>query len=345
MGVVGVHPEGQVVAVHPGVVQGAVVTQPVVMAPQVVQPATMMVSVPPNAAPGAQLMVQTPAGAMMVTVPPGAPPGGAFAVQMPAAAAMPQQAVPTKMAAPMATAAVAPNVAPLTQAMARPDFATVKGALLRGGTKNYETEMCDCCRTEEFPLWCCTQIVKGCSGIPADLFYWMWFGQSTARRMGDTADCANCCCACVAFDYMAGKTVQAKQIKDPADCGWCCRWTFCGYCEAWRVKRELKTAPHLARDFQGDAGAWKQSLLGCCDRPGLACYTCLCYPCAMGNFYGKLGEDCCTYGLCGCFCLQYARGRVAYAKGIREPVAEYACKACFCGPCMRCQLFAKLADN
>ena len=71
-----VHPEDE------GAIKGqaavgtvvAVVSQPVVMAAQVVQPQTMMVGVPPNATPGSQMMVQTPAGAMMVTVPPGVPP-------------------------------------------------------------------------------------------------------------------------------------------------------------------------------------------------------------------------------------------------------------------------------
>jgi len=310
-----------------------VIGQPL-MQPQMPQ---MMVSVPPGAVAGSQIMVQTPQGAMLVAVPPGVPPGGSFPVAVPPM----QQAVPTKG---MVTA-VAPMLAPPAQGITRPAYsAEIQVSLLKHGTTSYGTECTDCCRFEEFPICVCAYV---CTAVtqnmcPMNLLYWMWYGNKVAMSMGEADFCGNLCCACLSFEYLSGKVVQAKRLDDPVDCGWCCRWTFCKSCEIWRLRRELKAAPHLKSLMPADEGNWKQSLCGCCDRPGLACLTLFCYPCALGQFYADLGENCCVGALCGGFCLQNARGRVAYAKGIKEPVGEYGLKVCCCRICMDCQLFAEV---
>ena len=74
------------------------------------------------------------------------------------------------------------------------------------------------------------------------------------------------------------------------------------------------------------------------------CVTC-CYPCARGQFYSKLGKDCFLYGLCGGFCLEYTRGRIVAAKGIKEGLCEYGLKLLCCGACMDCQLFAEIEGS
>ena len=51
------------------------------------------------------------------------------------------------------------------------------------------------------------------------------------------------------------------------------------------------------------------------------------------------------YGLCGGFCLEYTRGRIVAAKGIKEGLCEYGLKLLCCGACMDCQLFAEIEGS
>ena len=74
-------------------------------------PGTMMITVPPNTAPGATLQVTAPNGQpLMVPVPPGHGPGSSFAVRVPGPPAPPAQ--PTVVSAPGQPVAPQPTYAP-----------------------------------------------------------------------------------------------------------------------------------------------------------------------------------------------------------------------------------------
>ena len=144
---------------------------------------------------------------------------------------------------------------------------------------------------------------------------------------------------------MAGKVAQVKGIKEDAGCEWCLLWCCCGYCKRWQLRREAEKDARVKQTLSLYSGTWKQGLFGCMDNPKVClCVTC-CYPCARGQFYSKLGKDCFLYGLCGGFCLEYTRGRIVAAKGIKEGLCEYGLKLLCCGACMDCQLFAEIEDS
>ena len=233
-------------------------------------------------------------------------------------------------------------VAPDAQIMARA-FETSKNTFFEQGVTAWSSGTFDCCADgQDFPTCCGALAVECCCGCPTHEAYWIWYSWITAEAVGEPDTCAKLCCACCAYDYMAGKVVQAKHIREDADCVWCFLWTCCGYCKAWQTRREVAKDPRLRQTLVLYSGTWNQGLLGCMDNPNVClCVTC-CYPCARGNFYAKLGKNCFLYGLCGGPCLSYTRGRVAAAKGIKEGLCEYGMKFIFCGPCMDCQLFAEV---
>ena len=76
---------------------------------------TMMITVPPNTAPGATLQITAPNGQpLMVPVPPGHGPGSSFAVRVPGPPAPPVQPTPAQNYAALAAAnAPQPQTAPL----------------------------------------------------------------------------------------------------------------------------------------------------------------------------------------------------------------------------------------
>ena len=76
----------------------------------------MMITVPPNTAPGATLQVTAPNGQpLMVPVPPGHGPGSSFAVRVPGPPAPPVQPTPAQNYAALAAAnAPQPQTAPLS---------------------------------------------------------------------------------------------------------------------------------------------------------------------------------------------------------------------------------------
>ena len=333
------------------------------MVASVVQPVQqIMVQVPAGMAPGMQMQVQTPSGLMMVQIPAGLAPGGMFAVSLPAQpmmtpqpTMMQQQQQPMMgqpmMVAPTAGAQVAPMmampqvVAPNAQVMAR-DFETTKGKLFEQGTAAYSSGTFDCCSDSiDAPMWCGAVIVGCCVGLPLEGLYWLWYGHKTGDAVGETNECAKVCCACIAWDYMAGKVAQVKGIKEDAGCEWCLLWVCCGYCKRWQVRREAEKDAQVKQTLSLYSAKWKQVLCGCMDNPKVClCVTC-CYPCARGQFYSKLGKNCFLYGLCGGFCLEYTRGRIVAAKGIKEGLCEYGLKLLCCGACMDCQLFAEIEDS
>ena len=332
------------------------------MVASVVQPVQqMMVQVPAGMAPGMQMQVQTPSGLMMVQIPAGLAPGGMFAVSLPAQPMMTpqpmmmqQQQQPmmgqSMMVAPTAGAQVAPMmampqvVAPNAQVMAR-DFETTKGKLFEQGTAAYSSGTFDCTDGIDAPMWCGAVVVGSCVGLPLEFLYWLWYGHKTGKAVGETNEFAQACCACIAWDYMAGKVAQVKGIKEDAGCEWCLLWVCCGYCKRWQLRREAEKDAQVKQTLSLYSGKWKQGLFGCMDNPKVClCVTC-CYPCARGQFYSKLGKDCFLYGLCGGFCLEYTRGRIVAAKGIKEGLCEYGLKLLCCGACMDCQLFAEIEDS
>ena len=331
------------------------------MVASVVQPVQqMMVQVPAGMAPGMQMQVQTPSGLMMVQIPAGLAPGGMFAVSLPAQPMMTPQPMMMQqqqqpmmgqpmMVAPTAGAQVAPMmampqvVAPNAQVMAR-DFETTKGKLFEQGTAAYSSGTFDCTDGIDAPLWCGAVVVGSCVGLPLEFLYWLWYGHKTGKAVGETNEVAQACCACIAWDYMAGKVAQVKGIKEDAGCEWCLLWVCCGYCKRWQLRREAEKDARVKQTLSLYSGKWKQGLCGCMDNPKVClCVTC-CYPCARGQFYSKLGKDCFLYGLCGGFCLEYTRGRIVAAKGIKEGLCEYGLKLLCCGACMDCQLFAEIED-
>ena len=320
------------------------------MVASVVQPVQqIMVQVPAGMAPGMQMQVQTPSGLMMVQIPAGLAPGGMFAVSLPAQPMMtPQPMMMQQQQQPMVgqpMMAMPQVVAPNAQVMAR-DFETTKGKLFEQGTAAYSSGTFDCCSDSiDAPMWCGAVIVGCCVGLPLEGLYWLWYGHKTGDAVGETNECAKVCCACIAWDYMAGKVAQVKGIKEDAGCEWCLLWVCCGYCKRWQVRREAEKDAQVKQTLSLYSGKWKQGLCGCMDNPKVClCVTC-CYPCARGQFYSKLGKNCFLYGLCGGFCLEYTRGRIVAAKGIKEGLCEYGLKLLCCGACMDCQLFAEIEDS
>ena len=338
------------------------------MVASVVQPVQqVMVQIPAGMAPGMQMQVQTPSGLMMVQIPAGLAPGGMFPVSLPAQPMMAQPMMTPQpmmmqqqqqpmmmqqpmMVAPTAGAQVAPMmampqvVAPNAQVMAR-DFETTKGKLFEQGTAAYSSGTFDCTDGIDAPMWCGAVVVGSCLGLPLEFLYWLWYGHKTGKAVGETNEVAQACCACIAWDYMAGKVAQVKGIKEDAGCEWCLLWCCCGYCKRWQLRREAEKDARVKQTLSLYSGTWKQGLFGCMDNPKVClCVTC-CYPCARGQFYSKLGKDCFLYGLCGGFCLEYTRGRIVAAKGIKEGLCEYGLKLLCCGACMDCQLFAEIEDS
>ena len=338
------------------------------MVASVVQPVQqVMVQIPAGMAPGMQMQVQTPSGLMMVQIPAGLAPGGMFPVSLPAQPMMAQPMMTPQpmmmqqqqqpmmmqqpmMVAPTAGAQVAPMmampqvVAPNAQVMAR-DFETTKGKLFEQGTAAYSSGTFDCTDGIDAPMWCGAVVVGSCLGLPLEFLYWLWYGHKTGKAVGETNEVAQACCACIAWDYMAGKVAQVKGIKEDAGCEWCLLWCCCGYCKRWQLRREAEKDARVKQTLSLYSGNWKQGLFGCMDNPKVClCVTC-CYPCARGQFYSKLGKDCFLYGLCGGFCLEYTRGRIVAAKGIKEGLCEYGLKLLCCGACMDCQLFAEIEDS
>ena len=254
------------------------------------------------------------------------------------------------MVAPTAGAQVAPMmampqvVAPNAQVMAR-DFETTKGKLFEQGTAAYSSGTFDCTDGIDAPLWCGAVVVGSCVGLPLEFLYWLWYGHKTGKAVGETNEVAQACCACIAWDYMAGKVAQVKGIKEDVGCECCLLWCCCGYCKRWQLRREAEQDAQVKQTLSLYSGKWKQGLFGCMDNPQVClCVTC-CYPCARGLFYSKLGKNCVLYGLCGGFCLEYTRGRIVAAKGIKEGLCEYGLKLLCCGACMDCQLFAEIEGS
>ena len=331
------------------------------MVASVVQPVQqVMVQIPAGMAPGMQMQVQIPGrGCMMVQIPAGLAPGGTFPVSLPAQPTMAQPMMtpqPTMMqqqpmmVAPTAGAQVAPMmampqvVAPNAQVMAR-DFEMTKGKLFEQGTAAYSSGTFDCTDGIDAPLWCGAVVVGSCVGLPLEFLYWLWYGHKTGKAVGETNEVAQACCACIAWDYMAGKVAQVKGIKEDVGCECCLLWCCCGYCKRWQLRREAEQDARVRQTLSLYSGTWKQGLFGCMDNPQVClCVTC-CYPCARGLFYSKLGKNCVLYGLCGGFCLEYTRGRIVAAKGIKEGLCEYGLKLLCCGACMDCQLFAEIEGS
>lgn len=216
-------------------------------------------------------------------------------------------------------------------------------ALFAGGVNAWERGFCGC-KAEDAMLWICANACFGSCCAPQVLL--MVWGSSLYSAIGSPASVCNCLAGACFGQYATGKMAHALNVREDVDFQFCLEWACCYMPQFLRFKAEAEDKrAQLQHLDQAGTRPWKQPLFSCCDDPGLAALVC-CVPCVpMGHFYRTFGDkNCCLYGLCGCVCLEYTRGKLVAAKGIREPFAEYAAKWIFCAPCATCQLFAELKD-
>jgi len=216
-------------------------------------------------------------------------------------------------------------------------------ALFLGGENQWDRGFCGC-RPEEAVLWIVANACCSSCFVPQVLLC-VW-GSQFYSAMGSPSGFCNCLAGACFAPYGTGKMAHALNVREDVDAEFCLQWGCCYLCQFLRFKAEAEDkSAQLKHVDQAGTQPWKQPLTSCCDDPVLAALVC-CVPCVpMGQFYETFGKNCCLYGLCGCVCLEYTRGKVVAAKGIREPFLEYAAKRIFCAPCATCQLFAELKED
>ena len=208
-----------------------------------------------------------------------------------------------------------------------------RGKFFEYGDNHWEHGCCQCASIDG--IMCVLSSLVGLK--PCFMAFQGW---ELYTRLGSSSCCnlLGCCFA----PYGVGKMAQALEVHEDVDCCFGMQWTCCLDCQILRFKAEALRVEGMDLDSHGHHRPWNQSLFGCCDDPMLTCCVCACPCIAQGMFYERLGKNCCLYGLCGCCCLDYTRGRIVHAYGINESFNDFAWKRIFCPLCATCQLFAQV---